>query len=99
MKNIENLEKKNKNKKVMQSQDLAISDELAKKVHDIIDNKLQTTEVKPERKPIGFPIPGSEKAPSETAKEKGKKKAEEVKKQETPAETSSKVNASVKNKK
>jgi hypothetical protein len=99
MKNIENLEKKNKNKKVMQSQDLAISDELAKKVHDIIDNKLQTTEVKPERKPIGFPIPGSEKAPSETAKEKGKEKAEEVKKQEAPAATSKKVNASVKNKK
>jgi chromosome segregation ATPase len=99
MKNIENLEKKNKNKKVMPSQDLAISDELAKKVHDIIDNKLRTSEVKPERKPIGFPIPGSEKASSETAKEKGKEKAEEVKKQEAPAPTSKKVNASVKNKK
>jgi translation elongation factor EF-1beta len=99
MKNIENLEKKNKNKKVMPSQDLAISDELAKKVHDIIDNKLRTSEIKPERKPIGFPIPGSEKSSSETAKEKGKEKAEEVKKQEAPAATSKKVNASVKNKK
>ena len=36
---------------------------------------------------------------SETAKEKGKEKAEEVKKQEAPATTSKKVNASVKNKK
>jgi hypothetical protein len=100
MQNIENLEKKNKNKKVMPSQDLAISDELAKEVHDIIDKKLQTTEVKPERRPIGFnAIAKSEKSSSETAKEKGKEKAEEVKKQETPAGTSSKVNASLKNKK
>ena len=95
MKNIENLERKNKGKELMKSQDLAISDELAKKVHDIIDNKLQTTKVKP----IGSPIPGTGNASKETAKEKGKEKAEEVKKQETPSETSSKVNASLKNKK
>jgi hypothetical protein len=99
IKNIENLERKNKGKELMKSQDLAISDELAKKVHDIIDNKLQTTEVKPERKPIEFPIPGTGNVSKETAKEKGKEKAEEVKKQETPSETSSKVNASLKNKK
>ena len=95
MKNIENLERKNKGKELMKSQDLAISDELAKKVHDIIDNKLQTAKVKP----IGSPIPGTRNASKETAKEKGKEKAEEVKKQETPSETSSKVNASLKNKK
>jgi hypothetical protein len=98
MKNIENLERKNKGKELMKSQDLAISDELAKKVHDIIDKKLQTTEVKPERKPIGF-ISRSGNSSGETAKEKGKEKAEEVKKQETAAGTSSKVNASLKNKK
>ena len=95
IKNIENLGRKNKGKELMKSQDLAISDELAKKVHDIIDNKLQTTKVKP----IGSPIPGTGNASKETAKEKGKEKAEEVKKQETPSETSSKVNASLKNKK
>jgi hypothetical protein len=95
IKNIENLERKNKGKELMKSQDLAISDELAKKVHDIIDNKLQTAKVKP----IGSPIPGTRNASKETAKEKGKEKAEEVKKQETPSETSSKVNASLKNKK
>ena len=98
MKNIENLERKNKGKELMKSQDLAISDELAKKVHDIIDKKLQTTEVKPERNPIGF-ISISGNSSGETAKEKGKEKAEEVKKQETAAGTSSKVNASLKNKK
>ena len=53
-----------------------------------------------ERRPIGFnAIAKSEKSSSETAKEKGKEKAEEVKKQEAPAPTSKKVNASVKNKK
>ena len=98
IKNIENLGRKNKGKELMKSQDLAISDELAKKVHDIIDKKLQTTEVKPERKPIGF-ISISGNSSGETAKEKGKEKAEEVKKQETAAGTSSKVNASLKNKK
>lgn len=44
---------------------------------------------------VGSAIPGTSNASKETAKEKGKTKPEEVKKQESPAPTSSKVNSSI----
>lgn len=91
---IEELDRKNKGKKVIDSQDFNNLNKLAKEM-DSLEAKMEPAE----RKRIGFPIPGTENVSKETAKEKGKEKAEEVKKQETPAGTSNKVNTSVKNKK
>ena len=91
---IEELDRKNKDKKIIASQDFNSINKLAKEM-DSLETKMEPAE----RKRIGFPIPGTENVSKETAKEKGKEKAEEVKKQETPAGTSNKVNTSVKNKK
>lgn len=92
---IEELDKKSKGKKVLDGQAFNDILKLAKEM-----NSLEDKEEQMERRPIGFnAIAKSEKSSSETAKEKGKEKAEEVKKQEAPAPTSKKVNASVKNKK
>ena len=92
---IEELDKKSKGKKVLDGQAFNDILKLAKEM-----NSLEDKEEQMERRPIGFnAIAKSEKSSSETAKEKGKEKAEEVKKQEAPATTSKKVNASVKNKK
>lgn len=92
---IEELDKKSKGKKVLDGQAFNDILKLAKEMNSLEDKEEQT-----ERRPIGFnAIAKSEKSSSETAKEKGKEKAEEVKKQEAPAPTSKKVNASVKNKK
>lgn len=91
---IEELDRKNKDKKIIASQDFNSINKLAKEM-DSLEAKMEPAE----RKRIGFPIPGTENVSKETAKEKGKEKAEEVKKQETPAGTSNKVNTSVKNKK
>jgi len=91
---IEELDRKNKGKKVIASQDFNDINKLAKEM-DSLEAKMEPAE----RRRIGFPIPGTENVSKETAKEKGKEKAEEVKKQETPAGTSNKVNTSVKNKK
>ncbi len=92
---IEELDKKSKGKKILDGQAFNDILKLAKEMNSLEDKEEQT-----ERRPIGFnAIAKSEKSSSETAKEKGKEKAEEVKKQEAPAPTSKKVNASVKNKK
>ena len=88
-------EARRKGKKVLDGQAFNDILKLAKEM-----NSLEDKEEQMERRPIGFnAIAKSEKSSSETAKEKGKEKAEEVKKQEAPAPTSKKVNASVKNKK
>lgn len=94
-KDIEDLDRKNKGKEIMKSQDFNDINKLAKEM-DALKAK---EEAEPERRLIGFKSIASEEVSKETAKEKGKEKAEEVKKQETPAGTSSEVNASLKNKK
>jgi DNA repair exonuclease SbcCD ATPase subunit len=95
IKNIEDFNRKNNDNELMKSQDLTDLNKLSKEM-----DSLEAKMAEPERRPIGFnAIAKSEKSSSETAKERGKEKAEEVKKQEAPAPTSKKVNASVKNKK
>jgi hypothetical protein len=94
-KDIEDLNRKNKGKEIMKSQDFNDINKLAKEM-DALKAK---EEAEPERRLIGFKSIASKDVSKETAKEKGKEKAEEVKKQETAAGTSSKVNASLKNKK
>lgn len=92
---IEELDRKNKGKKVIDNnQDFNNINKLAKEM-DSLESKIESTE----RKPVGFSIPGSENVSKETAKEKGKEKPQEVKNQEAPASTSKKVNTSIKNKK
>jgi hypothetical protein len=91
---IQELDRKNQGKKVMQNQDFNNINKLAKEM----DSLVSKSESPSERRRIGFPIPGTEGASKETAKEKGKEKAEEVKKQETKANTSSKVNSSLEKK-
>ena len=99
IKNIEDFNRKNNDNELMKSQDLTDLNNLSKKM-DSLEAKMAAKMAEPERRPIGFnAIAKPEKSSSETAKEKGKEKAEEVKKQEAPATTSKKVNASVKNKK
>lgn len=90
-KDIQDLDKKSKGKKLIPSQsDFESLNKLAKEMEKM-SSKAEGT-----RKPVGFDLPVSSK---ETAKEKGKKKAEEVKKQEAPAPTSSKVNNTIEKKK
>ena len=91
-KDIQELDRKSKGKKLIPSQtDFMSLNKLAKEMEKMTAKKEET------RKPVGFSLPETSK---ETAKEKGKKKAEELKKQEAPAPTSSKVNSTIeKNKK
>jgi hypothetical protein len=87
---IEDLGRKNKGKEIMNSQDLSDINKLAKEM-----DSLEAKMVEPERKRIGFPIPGVDNVSGETAKDKGKEKAEEVKKQEAKANTSREVNSTL----
>jgi hypothetical protein len=91
---IQDLDKKSQSKKIMKSQEFDTINKLAKEM----DSLRSKEESEPERRRIGFPIPGSENVSKETAKEKGKEKAEEVKKQETKADTSNKVNSTLEKK-
>ena len=60
------------------------------KIAKEVDSLLST-----ERRPIGFKSIASEDVSRETAGEKGKEKAEDVKKQETKADTSDEVNSTI----
>ena len=91
-KDIQELDKKSKGKKLIPSQnDFESLNKLAKEMEKMV---AKTEE--PARTPVGFDMPKSSK---ETAKEKGKQKAGELKKQEAPAPTSSKVNDTIEKKK
>jgi DNA repair exonuclease SbcCD ATPase subunit len=87
---IEELSRKNKGNALMNSKDLSDLNKLAKEM-DSLEAKI----VEPERRRIGFPIPGVDSVSGETAKDKGKEKAEEVKKQEAKANTSREVNSTL----
>ena len=87
---IEELGRKNKGNALMNSKDLNDLNKLAKEM-DSLEAKI----AEPERKRIGFPIPGVDNVSGETAKDKGKEKAEEVKKQEAKANTSREVNSTL----
>ena len=90
IKNIEDFNRKNNDNELMKSQDLTDLNNLSKKM-DSLEAKI----VEPERRRIGFPIPGVDNVSGETAKDKGKEKAEEVKKQEAKANTSREVNSTL----
>ncbi len=87
---LKDLGRKNRGNGLMNSQDLSDLNKLADKM-DSLDAKI----AEPERRRIGFPIPGVDNVSGETAKDKGKEKAEEVKKQEAKANTSREVNSTL----
>jgi len=94
---IEEIDKKSAGKKIITSKDFESLNKLAKEMEKMVAD---AGSPEPARAAVGFAIPGTSNASKETAKEKGKSKPEEVKKQESPAPTSRKINSTiVKNKK